>query len=388
MREVPRHLFVPEVPIDEAYVDDVVITKRDGEGRAISSASAPWIVGLMLDWLDVRPGHRVLEIGAGTGYNAALLAHLVGEAGSVTTVDFDQDTVDRARAALNGAGYDRVNVVCGDGEFGYLTDAPFDRIIVAVGTADLPRAWWEQLVEGGRLVVPLRVRGSQRVIAFERDETGWHSTSIDFGGFMPIRGVGAQQPQSVTLHESSASETETLGVTLQVDEGQPVNPVALGKAMEYPRHEVGTGVCLSKVGTSEEETSEWLELWLAYSIPGYGSIGASEKAVASGLVDLHYRFHYNLAVFDEQSFAYLAFRPSAQATDRRELVVCAHGPTAEELADRVAARVRTWDLEYREARPCIEAYYESSALQLRNRLVVEKKHVRLVANWDRDRATK
>jgi hypothetical protein len=88
LRAVRRHLFVPEVPLEEAYaVRSAVVTKRDPHGVPLSSASAPSIVALMLDQLDVRPGQRVLEIGSGTGYNAALLAELTGPTGQVVTVD-------------------------------------------------------------------------------------------------------------------------------------------------------------------------------------------------------------------------------------------------------------------------------------------------------------
>jgi protein-L-isoaspartate(D-aspartate) O-methyltransferase len=95
LRSVPRHRFVPDVPLETAYApDDAVVTKRDPAGVALSSASAPGVVAAMLEQLDVHPGDRILEIGAGTGYNAALLAELAGPAGHVVTVDIDQDAVD------------------------------------------------------------------------------------------------------------------------------------------------------------------------------------------------------------------------------------------------------------------------------------------------------
>lgn len=99
LRVVPRHVFVPEVPPERAYADEAVVTKVGDDGMPTSSASQPSIVGLMLEQLDVARGHRVLEIGAGTGYNAALLAELVGPEGAVTTVDLDADVVERARPA-------------------------------------------------------------------------------------------------------------------------------------------------------------------------------------------------------------------------------------------------------------------------------------------------
>lgn len=99
LRVVPRHVFVPDVPLEKAYGFDPVVTHRDAEGIAISSASAPGVVGGMLEQLDIRPGYRVLEVGAGTGYNAALLAHLVGGTGAVTTVEYDAAVTQSAGGA-------------------------------------------------------------------------------------------------------------------------------------------------------------------------------------------------------------------------------------------------------------------------------------------------
>ncbi len=91
MRTVPRHLFLPGIPVGEAYSHANIVTHRDSEGVAVSSASAAGTVAGMLQQLEVRPGHRVLEVGVGTGYNAALLARLAGPEGEVTTVDIDED---------------------------------------------------------------------------------------------------------------------------------------------------------------------------------------------------------------------------------------------------------------------------------------------------------
>ncbi|MQA87715.1 MAG: methyltransferase domain-containing protein [Streptosporangiales bacterium] len=126
----------------------------------MSAASQPTIVATMLEQLQAEPGHHVLELGAGTGYNATLLAHLVGNDGQVTTTDVDDDIVDGARAGLAAAGVDNVRVILGDAALGYPGGAPYDRIIATVGAYGLPPAWLEQLAPHGRLVVPLRLRGS------------------------------------------------------------------------------------------------------------------------------------------------------------------------------------------------------------------------------------
>src|SRR5437870_2678788 len=139
---VPRELFVPGVPLDDVYRPrDAIVTKRI-DGVSVSSASAPEVVALMLEQLDPQPGDRVLEIGAGTGYNAALLAHLVGPTGRVVTLDIDEDIVDAARAHLAAAGMDAVEVIRGDGGLGHPEGAPYDRIVLTVGAWDIAPAWW------------------------------------------------------------------------------------------------------------------------------------------------------------------------------------------------------------------------------------------------------
>jgi len=101
-QEVPRHLFVPQVPLEEAYEDKVILHKMVDD-KLLSTASQPSMIGIMLEQLGLRPGHKVLEIGAGTGYNAALMAAIVGEEGLVVTIDIDDDLVDGARACLDEA---------------------------------------------------------------------------------------------------------------------------------------------------------------------------------------------------------------------------------------------------------------------------------------------
>src|SRR6185503_18791702 len=101
----------------EVYRDRAIGTKRL-DGQYVSSSSQPEIMAIMLEMLDLQPGHRVLEIGAGTGFNAALLAHLVGESGEVVAIDVDDDIVEAARARLAAAGYERVRVILGDGALG------------------------------------------------------------------------------------------------------------------------------------------------------------------------------------------------------------------------------------------------------------------------------
>ena len=140
LRDVPRHLFLPHLAPEEAYLDDAIVTKRDAEGQPISSSSQPAIMAIMLDQLALAAGQRVLEIGAGTGYNAALISHIIGPSGAVVSVDIDPDLVETARGHLAGAGYPDVTVVAADGADGYPPGAPYDRVIATVGVSDLAPA--------------------------------------------------------------------------------------------------------------------------------------------------------------------------------------------------------------------------------------------------------
>src|ERR1700733_6911247 len=149
---VPRHLFLPEIGAAEAYRDEAFVLKCGPEGLPATSASQPAMMAIMLEQLDLLPGHRVLEIGTGSGYNAALMSSITGPAGTVTTVDIDAELVERARAGLAAAGFPDVSVLCADGGYGDPDGAPYDRIIVTAGAWDIAPAWLDQLTATGLLV--------------------------------------------------------------------------------------------------------------------------------------------------------------------------------------------------------------------------------------------
>jgi protein-L-isoaspartate(D-aspartate) O-methyltransferase len=187
---VPRHVFVPGTPLAEVYRYDAVIPTHFGaDGLSTSSSSAPNIMATMLEQLDVTPGMRVLEIGAGTGYNAGLLAHLAGPGGSVLSIDLDATIVAEAREHLARAAIANARVECADGWLGAGDDAPFDRIIATVGVWEISPHWLEQLRPSGVLVAPLWLRaGAQVSVAFVRVGNELHSTSMCACGFMRLRG--------------------------------------------------------------------------------------------------------------------------------------------------------------------------------------------------------
>jgi protein-L-isoaspartate(D-aspartate) O-methyltransferase len=189
---VPRHVFVPGVAPDDVYADRSIAIKLD-DGVPISSSSQPAIMAQMLEMLALRGGERVLEVGTGSGYNAALLAELVGPHGAVTTVDIDPELVAAARRQLDEAGYAQVRTIAADGAAGDSAGAPFDAIIATVGVECIPAAWIAQLRAGGRLVAPLTIRSMQKVVAFERTADGLESDTILDAGFIMLRGPSATQ---------------------------------------------------------------------------------------------------------------------------------------------------------------------------------------------------
>jgi protein-L-isoaspartate(D-aspartate) O-methyltransferase len=196
-RTVPREVFLPEVPLERVYSGDAIVTKQDEEGHPLSSSSEVGIMIAMAGLLDVAPGQRVLEIGAGTGYNAAVLALLVGGHGAVTTIDIDADIVALAREHLGRAGFDRVAVIAGDGWEGSAANAPFDRIEITASVADLSPYWIAQLTDRGKVVLPFVLPGgSQAVLGLQKHGPELVSTGVIPGGFMRLRGRAGPRPQA------------------------------------------------------------------------------------------------------------------------------------------------------------------------------------------------
>jgi protein-L-isoaspartate(D-aspartate) O-methyltransferase len=195
----PRELFLPEVAardgLEAVYRDDAIVTKHGRGGMPLSSSSQPAIMALMLEQLELAEGMRVLEIGAGTGWNAALLARLVGRSGRVTTVDVDAELAKSARRALRAAD-SRARVVVRDGRGGVPAGAPYDRIVVTASADAIPPAWFEQLAPDGRLQVPIRLSasGTQAIALLRRaGARRMRSVSALTGGFMPLRGPDGEQ---------------------------------------------------------------------------------------------------------------------------------------------------------------------------------------------------
>ena len=176
MNQVPRHQFVPPAQRPSAYDDRPLPI---GHGQTISQ---PYVVAFMTEALDPQPGDRVLEIGTGSGYQAAILAGLVKE---VWTIEIIEPLARTAEAALKAEGYDNVHVRAGDGYAGWPEQAPFDSIIVTCAPDHVPPALIEQLKDGGRMMIPVGPEGGAQELVLMRKR----GESIERDSVLPVRFV-------------------------------------------------------------------------------------------------------------------------------------------------------------------------------------------------------
>ncbi|MFQ5876954.1 MAG: protein-L-isoaspartate(D-aspartate) O-methyltransferase [Acidobacteriota bacterium] len=182
MRRVPRHLFVPEPWRSRAYEDGPLPI---GEGQTISQ---PYIVAFMTEALRPRSTDRILEVGTGSGYQAAVLASIVAR---VFTVEILPGLGEQARRLLHELNYDNVEVRIGDGHAGWPEHAPFDAIIVTAAPEEVPPALIDQLVTGGRLVIPVG-RREQHLIRLTRTAEGVERETLLPVRFVPLTGGGSR----------------------------------------------------------------------------------------------------------------------------------------------------------------------------------------------------
>jgi protein-L-isoaspartate(D-aspartate) O-methyltransferase len=181
-RAVPRELFVPAAHATSAYDDSPLPI---GEGQTISQ---PYIVAAMVETLDLDEGDRVLEVGTGSGYAAAILARL---ARTVITIERHASLADSARTRLSSLGFTNVAVICGDGTLGAPSRAPFDAIVVAASGPSVPSTLLAQLAEGGRLVMPIGpTPDDQQLVRITRVGPVFHEEPLGDVRFVPL--VGAE----------------------------------------------------------------------------------------------------------------------------------------------------------------------------------------------------
>jgi protein-L-isoaspartate(D-aspartate) O-methyltransferase len=345
LAEVPRHVFVPGVELSEAYADRAVVT-RYRDGVPASSASQPAIVAIMLEQLRPPAGGSILEIGAGTGYNAALLSKLVGPSGRVVTVDIDPEVADEARSHLSEAGVANVEVICGDGALGWPSHAPYDGIIVTAGASDLAPAWAGQLAAHGRLVVPLSIRGVQQCVTLLRAGGHLHSVAVCECGFMPLAGsmANADRHQPVPGHP---------GVYVEAAADTEVDIGVVGRAMDDRGPGAGIGISAPAM-----EVFGSLRRWLAFHDRAAATLsytGPAEGADASGVpAVLDFRDggggaqRSSPGLLGRAGFAVLDLAgPAATACERvpdttLELAVRGYGQAGQETA-RLRELITAWD---------------------------------------------
>jgi protein-L-isoaspartate(D-aspartate) O-methyltransferase len=180
-----------EEVLDIVYSDEALVTRLDDGGRPSSSTSQPSLMAGMLGLLDLGVGMRVLEIGAGTGYNAALIAELVGDPGLVTTIDIQPDVVGQTRRLLDLSGYGDIHLLCRDGASGAPEHAPFDRVVATVGCPDISWHWVDQLAPEGVMLIPLQHGGptADPLVCLRRsDSEHLQGRVVAWSGFMPMQG--------------------------------------------------------------------------------------------------------------------------------------------------------------------------------------------------------
>lgn len=176
---VPRHLFVPEAVTHRAYEN---VALPIGSEQTISR---PGVHALHLSLLEVQPGDRVLEVGTGSGYQTALLATLGARVFSIERIEV---LAERARERLAHLGFEDVTLRVGDGSAGWPGEAPFDGILVGAAAPDVPAPLREQLVDGGRMLVPVGDASAQRLLLVRRTGEGWEEEAVDAARFVPLLG--------------------------------------------------------------------------------------------------------------------------------------------------------------------------------------------------------
>ncbi|MEU3159058.1 methyltransferase, FxLD system [Streptomyces griseoincarnatus] len=373
-RTTDRHAFLRGVALESAYQEDAVPIKHDEHGEMISCISAPSIVATQLEQLGAQPGHKVLEAGAATGYNAALLGKIVSPGGQVWTLDVDQDLVAGASRHLAEVGVDNATAVMADGAAGLPEHAPYDRIIFTVGAGDVPVKILDQLAPGGRFVLPMRIRGSiSRSFAFERDGDTWKTVSCEMATFIPLRKGICDDVYTLVPMAGEGN------VRLETFSEQDVDRGALRTVLDQQQSKLYTGVKFR-----QGSAWEWLYLYLACVLPN----GLSRLPGQRPGFTPHFGWG-SMAALDGGSLAYLTIREGEDEKGRYwEVGVIGHGEGGADLAERVVEEIRAWDATGGNDAP--EPGFRMAVADSHNRLtvddprfVIDKPYSRLVVDWAR-----
>ncbi len=282
-RALPRAAFLPHLPPEQVYKDEAVPIKVDEDGTVLSSSSQPSMMAIMLRQLDLQPGQNVLEIGTGTGYNAALMQHLAGDEGHVTSIEIDGTVVETARANLQRVAMSAVQVVESDGAQGYAPRASYDRIMATAGIWDVPEAWVRQMKPKALLVAPIWLEGFEISAAFRLAEDGsLYSGDNRLCAFIPLRGQAAAPETDVRIGTSG----------LYINAGAKIDSAALQMLLSDDAEDTHLGTTL--------DSSEYWHGFLPYLMlhvpetfilaryaaakdaPAYGLIGHGFALITQG----------------------------------------------------------------------------------------------------------
>jgi len=183
MFKAKRELFVLPEYRKDAWIDSPLPIV------GTSTISAPHMYAIMLEAVKLKPGEKVLEIGSGSGYGAALIREIVGEKGKVITIEINPEVAEFAKNNLKKAGYKDVKVICGDGSKGYKKEAPYDAIIITAAAPEIPKILINQLKIGGRLISPVGgISGGQDLILIEKTKGEIKKKNLGPVIFLPLRG--------------------------------------------------------------------------------------------------------------------------------------------------------------------------------------------------------
>ena len=377
-RTVPRHAFArPGTPLEECYGGDIVRNKKDADGVTLSSISGAWLQARMIAQAGIGPGARVLEIGT-TGYNAAVAAEVVGPAGHVVTVDIDPEVAGWATAALDATGYGgRVTVVTGDGEHGAPGYGLFDAIIVTAGAWDIPPSWTAQLKGSGTLVVPLRMNGVTRSIAFVKDGSHLASTSAITCGFVPMEGIGGQPETFFRVPDRGDDH-----ITLRYEDNAPAGPPLPDEILASEPTTAWSGLTIANM-------TPWSDiyLWLADFAPGFCRLDqAGDPQLAGGGPVMKVGW-YPFAIARNGTLSYLTVRDLPDGGGV-EFGAMAYGHRPAEAAATLLSHLRAWDARGRDLPEDAFTYWPGGATPpIPDRLlsVFPKRHGTATITWPPER---
>jgi protein-L-isoaspartate(D-aspartate) O-methyltransferase len=376
---VPRHAFVPQVEAENAYQDVAIVVKSDAGGLPVSASTQPAIMAIMLGQLGLASGQRVLEIGTGTGYNAALIAEIIGDPSGVVTIDVEPDLIEPARANLAAAGYAGVKVVCGDGADGVPDQAPYDRIIVTGGAWDLSPQWLSQLRAGGRIVLPISVRGIQLAVAFQQAGDHWIGRAACRCRFIRMTGALAGPESLVPLGREP-------GLHAHAVDGPVPDADLLYEALSGPATERPAGL---RTGSIPELAD--LDLWLTLtqsSLTRLFMMGRHEGRANQAQQRMARLMPLGGLARPGSSGALgvAAITGAGGLTHRGDfgVVVQGYGAGGSALAENLAEQAAVWDRLGRPGADSLELHAYPAGTLVKapgGSVILDRPHFRLLAGW-------